>query len=655
MQTKYLFLGLIFFGAKIFAQYTPTFGELNVWDTDFTTYEKDSLASAVVLFEKGDVKFKVISNSIRLVKEYHVKIKVLNSEGFDQANVSIPFYHSESSTEKISEIQAITHNDGIKTGVRKTEFFTVDLSERWKETRFTFPNVKEGSILEYRYVLRSPYFFKLENWNFQSDIPKLYSEFNAEIPGNYVYNRSIYGSLKLDVNEASVKKSCFSVPGSSRQADCEVLKYAMKDIPAFKAEEDFMLSPGNYIARIDFEISEHRRFDGVTDKYTKSWEDVDLEFRKDKDIGRQLTKKGFFEKNVPDSLFIGSDQLAKARKIYAFVQNHYSWNGKYGIYRNIRVKDAFNLRSGNVGEINISLINLLNAADIPTNLMLLSTRTNGLPKKTHPVMSDFNYVVAKTTIGGVDYLLDASEKLNPFGMLPFRCLNHYGRVMDFKNASYWYDIVPENKNKHMIRTQIKFDLEQDLVTGLIDDLSMGYSAYGKKKELQGDEDEYLSELEEAIGNEFEVTSYEVKEYPRDDKKMSERFEFNMSNPLKQNKLFLNPFLIRFFTKNPFLLEERNYPIDFGFKRNYSYQATILLPEGYEVAELPEKRIVNLNDNAGVLKLNHMVNQKQITLLFDLKLNASYFEPEHYESLKKLFEHVVEVQNNSLIVLTKAEG
>ncbi|MCF6184500.1 MAG: UbiD family decarboxylase [Bacteroidales bacterium] len=74
------------------------------------------------------------------------------------------------------------------------------------------------------------------------------------------------------------------------------MKYAIKDIPAFKEETDFMLSSNNYISRLDFELSQYNRFDGTTDKYTKSWEDVDREFRGDKNVGRQLTKKGFFEK-----------------------------------------------------------------------------------------------------------------------------------------------------------------------------------------------------------------------------------------------------------------------------------------------------------------------------------------------------------------------
>ena len=177
-----------------------------------------------------------------MVKEYHAKIKILDEKGFDEGIISIPFYHNSTSTERVTKIQAVTHNSDGRHNVLPSEIFTVDRSERWKEMSFTFPKVQKGSILEYSYTLISPYLYNLSGWEFQSSIPKLYSEFNASIPGNYVYNRALNGSLNLDINDSKIKKECFHIPGVAKDADCEVLKYAMKDIPAFKEEEGFMLS-----------------------------------------------------------------------------------------------------------------------------------------------------------------------------------------------------------------------------------------------------------------------------------------------------------------------------------------------------------------------------------------------------------------------------
>lgn len=275
----------------------------------------------------------------------------------------------------------------------------------------------------------------------------------------------------------------------------------MKDIPAFKDDEKFVLSPKNYISRIDFELSVHHSLRGTRNRYTQTWQDVDREFKQDKNIGRQLTKKGFFEKNVPESLLAEGDSLTRAKNIFNFVKDRFTWNGKYGIYRDIRVKSAFDNKKGNIGEINISLINLLNSAGLKTDLVLLSTRSNGLPKKSHPpVMSDFNYVIAKTIIGGNTYLLDASDKLMPFGMLPYRALNYQGRVMDFKKDSYWETITPQKDNQLFIIANLDLDAKSRKITGSINEMNSGYMAIAHKKEIKNNsEDDYLIDKEKQIG------------------------------------------------------------------------------------------------------------------------------------------------------------
>ncbi len=630
------------------------FGELLLAEKNLTTYDKDSTANAVVLYERGENYFEVINGYIRLVKKYHAKIKILDKKGFDEGTISIYYYHNDDSSEHVKDIKAITHNEGEKMNLQQSKIYTKDINERWNEKTFTFPNIKEGSILEYQYKIISPYLFNLNGWEFQGSIPKIYSEFNAKIPGNYIYNRTLKGTLPLATNDASIEKQCFYVQGYPNPADCEVLKYAMKDVPAFNEKEEFMLAPSNYISKIEFELSEHRRLDGLNKKYTKSWEAVDREFKSDKDFGRQLTKKNFFEKNVPDSLLNNAkDNLEKAQSIYKFIQNHYTWNGKYSSYGKARVKDAFNTKKGNAWEINMSLINLLNAAGIKTNMMLVSTRKNGLPKQNHPVMTDFNYILAKTTINGKDYLLDATENYLAFGALPYRALNYYGRVMDFKKDSYWQNIVPSYEGVQRVRGQVKFDIAEKRAKGAFRLINLGYNAFNvhqEKKELS--EEDYLDKMEESVKGDFYITDYTFNEKNSSSEKTSELITFEVENILEGKMVYLNPFFITFFEKNPFLSKERNFPVDFGFKRSYSYSVNMLIPEGYTIHDLPKQKMIQLSDKSASLKF--LANQKGnvIDLSFKLNLSQTHIPSENYIGIKELFKHVTEIQNNSLIVLKK---
>ncbi|UJH68229.1 DUF3857 domain-containing protein [Allomuricauda sp. SCSIO 65647] len=636
------------------AQPKIDFGKLSQNEKDFKVFKKDTTAVAVFLYEYGDNYFEVRNNFIWLITEYHAKIKILKEEGFRKANIEIPYYRGENSSEKVQKIRAITHNGTVKVSLRPTEVFDVDVSERWSQKRFAFPNVKVGSVLEYTYEIQSPFHFNLNGWDFQSDIPKVYTEYNARIPGNWVYNRSLIGELKLDINKATLKKNCFSIPAVSKNADCEALKYVMKDVPAFYESEEFMLSGNNYRSRLDFELSEYQNLRGGTEKYTKSWQDVDREFKKDQDIGRQLRKKNFFEKKVPSELITEGSKMERAKNIYAFVQNHFVWNKKFGLWQDNRVKQAFDNQIGNVAEINITLINLLNAAGINSNMVLLATRERGLPKKNHPVMSDFNYIISKTEIDGQEYLLDATDKLMPFGMLPFRCLNYYGRVMDFDKASYWQNIEVEKKNKHVIRAKMELYPGQGNAIGTLVWTSMGYSFLNQKRATHNiAQEEYLNQIEEDFGDDFYITSYTLGDKFSDGRRMTEKFEFEIENMVQDGNIYLNPFLVKFFASNPFKASERHYPIDFGYLRNNAYSLSVKIPKGYKLKSLPEKKLIVLPGNAGLFRFECQEAANGIlTVIFDFKLSYTQYRSDAYQTIKQFFQQVVEAQTQSYIVLEK---
>lgn len=639
---------------SVVGQQQTEFGQLTSAEQNFTKYEKDTTAHAVYLYEKGENFVEIRGNYVWLIKRYRAKIKVLDKQGVEVADIGIPYYHNDRSKETVEEIRAITHNGTVKHSLRKENIFDTDVTERWSEKRFTFPAVQEGSILEYTYEIKSPFFFNFNGWDFQEDIPKVYTEFNAKIPGNYRYNRTLIGELPLDVNEATVKKNCFSIPGSSKEADCEVLKYVMKDVPAFKEDESFMLSPKNYRSSLEFELSEHLRFNGITDRYTKSWKDVDKEFKADKDLGRQLKKGNFFERNVPLELINGGgDKLEKAKQIHDFVKNWFVWNGNYGIYFNNRVKEAFDEHKGNVAEINITLINLLNAAGIDADMMVLSTRNNGLPKRSHPVMSDFNYLVAKVDIDGASYLVDATQKYLPFGMLPYRCLNYYGRVMDLEGESYWYDIVPETNSSRAIRIQMFLDPDNGLVTGSFDEITTGQEVLIKKNQITTSTKEvYLNQLEDSSNGDFFIENYEMDSEQSDDKKLVEHFEFEMEGLESGQTIYFNPFAIRFFKSNPFISENRYYPVDFGYQRSYMYYANVEVPEGYKIKELPEPLILSMPENSGLFRFNCSEMQGKIMVQYSLQLRSANYTSNGYAFVKQFFEDAVNAQNNSYLVLEK---
>jgi hypothetical protein len=287
----------------------------------------------------------------------------LKPDGLDEANFKIYLRKSKGSTEKLLWVKASTFTM-VNGSAEETKFdgksiFTKDINKFWDEKAFTLPKVQVGSVIEVMYSLESPYIFNFHTWEFQSDLPKIRSEYWATIPGNYIYNMTLKGFLKLESNESDVVSDCFS-PGGGRRADCARYKFKMKDIPAF-IEEEYMTTSNNFLSAVNFELSEVKYFDGRVDKKTKEWKDVDEELRRDAKFGVQLKRgKDIVDSQIELVILGDSDPLSKAKKIYNFIKNWYQWNELNGMESEFGIKKAFDERKGNFGDKKHSIIAALN-------------------------------------------------------------------------------------------------------------------------------------------------------------------------------------------------------------------------------------------------------------------------------------------------------
>jgi len=628
-----------------------TFGEVTTKENELKSYAKDTTANAVFLFENGETVFKDTRYYILISTKYYAKVKIFNKEGVDNATIEVPIYHNKETSEKVIKIKGYTHNSFQKTALNQKDIFTEKINENWSVVKFTMPNIKEQSIIEYEYTLESPFKFNFKGWDFQTDIPKLYSRFYALIPGNYIYNRSLIGSQELNFNEAKLKRRCFSLPGYAKVADCEELTYIMKNIPAF-IEEDHMTSRKNYESRIKFELSQFNDFDGSRNKYTKRWQDVDKEFRIEKDIGRQLRKIEYLKKRIPDTIITLNGDLKKAKEIYNFIKNYFTWDKKIRLFKDVNVKEAFDNQVGNSTEINIALINALNAVGLNAEIVLLSTRNNGLPTKLYPVMTDFNYAIARIEINDKEYLLDATNKLLPFGMLPYKTLNGYGRVMNFKKGSYWIDIIPGNNYQTRISMNLKID-EDNNFEGLLHKSYNGYKAIEKRQKIKiVTKAKYLDDIENE-DDKLIINSYKNSNLDDIDKPLSELFDITIENEDSFNKdvLLLNPFISSKISKNPFQLKERTYPVDFGYPRSFQFTLILTIPEHLKITSLPENNAFKLPNSGGMYLFNIEEKDNKIMMISRFKINRSHFIPEEYPYLKEFYKQIIKTQN-SLITLEK---
>ncbi|MCB4800179.1 DUF3857 domain-containing protein [Neotamlana laminarinivorans] len=645
---------LAFFSYFALSAQTFNSTDLRVTKDDLTlnTYEKDSTANALVLYEQGNSYFDR-HDYVLTTKEKH-KLKILNNQGFDHATIEVYLYSekSDSDKEKIEDIIATTYNiennEVIATKLSEENIYKTRYNEHYNKVTFTLPNVKAGSVITYSYTLISPFMWKYKGWEFQSSIPKLYSEYKASIPGNWLYHKKLIGSEKFAVNEVDIKKNCLTSFNGGK-ADCEESVYAMKNVPAF-IEEDYMTTTDNYLARIEYVLKTFHSMDGVIKNYTKTWKDVDKEFKTEDGIGKQLRKKVNTEELLSQDILNNQNTLEKTQAIYKYVQNNYSWNNDYKLFSDFTIKELTKTKTGNVSAINILLHNLLDQTGINVKPVLLSTRSNGYPTKIFPVIDDFNYLIVKATINGKDYLLDATNKFLAFGELPYKCLNYYGRELDFKEGSNWVDIEPQSISRVMYSVNASIN-DNDEIIGKVKDKYTGYDAYFTRQSYFENKEEYVDEL---INNTpfLEIYNHETSTTGKTENTFAETYDFEYTIDDNTNLVYLNPFIIKFFKENPFKLQERSYPIELGYQRNYLYSFSIDLKDKYTVQELPKPTRLALPNNTGDVSFSAQQLGNKVLLNFKLSLNSVIYPAEYYPYLKEFMGKVVNIQKNSIIVLSK---
>ncbi len=153
----------------------PEFGAYSTEELTMTECSMDKDAEAVILLDQANSYY---DDNYQLITERRIRIKILNQRGIDRGSVRIPFY-SKDGFEVIKKVDAMSFTPGDKdfSKVSRKSIFTEKEDDRYSIIKFAIPNVKTGSIIEYRYTSVMKSYSGLDNWFFQSDIPITASRF----------------------------------------------------------------------------------------------------------------------------------------------------------------------------------------------------------------------------------------------------------------------------------------------------------------------------------------------------------------------------------------------------------------------------------------------------------------------------------------------
>ena len=644
-------------------------GKVSIAELQEKAHPTDTAAVAAILFEKGDVDFEYNQDEgFIMVTQVKTRIKIYKKEGYDWANRNVRYYIGGSSKENVSFSDAITYNlvNGKieKTKLKSDGEFDEKVNRYWGQKKIAMPNVKEGSVIEYKYKIRSGRFGELTEWSFQSDIPVNYSEFKTFIPEYFVYKPNLKGFISPKITTEKKNKSIsysyrekiqpggtFNPASSQEKLEFEETKttYIAQNMPAMK-DEAYVNNIGNYTTSVSHELSIIRYPNQPFRTFSTDWNAVVKTIYDYEDFGPELNKTGYFEEDLKGVIAGLNSPEEKISAILNYVKATVKWNDYTGYSCNDGVKTAYKNKTGNIAEINLMLTAMLRYAGLIANPVLVSTRSNGIAL--FPNRGAFNYVIAavETTNGLV--LLDASDKFSTPNVLPFRALNWIGRLIRKDGTSQEVDLMPKVASNDVVTMNYAID-ENGKVSGKLRRQRTDHNAMTFRKNIEDVKEEtYLEKLEN------ENNKIEVIEYSRANEKdlkmpAVETFSYTGSDlcEIIGGKIYVNPLLFYTQETNPFKQENREYPVDYGFPFMDKYAINIQIPEGYKVETLPASSVVAMEDNLGNFKFMTSQNGNTIQLSAMVQMNSAIISSEYYPTLKEFYQKMIDKQNEK-IILTK---
>jgi len=630
----------------------PKFGKIDMSDMTMTRYEKDTSARALILFDDGNSTFDLNSEgSFQYRYVRHYRIKIFDKSAFGLSDISINLFQSGAIEESLTGLNAATYNlvDGkiVQTKLERDKIYR-EKGRNFTLSKFALPEVKEGSIIEISYTITSDFLYNFRGWTFQYEYPSLLSQYKYVIPEYFVYRSSSQGYLEFDVYNTEDGNMTFNQPGRLTAPTNETT-IAIKDVPAFVSEPNIDCED-NYIQSIEFELSSIQFPGQIRKDYAQTWESVNKEMTDDEDFGLLLKSDGFIKDTVVAVCSGASSELDKARGIYNYVQNRMEWNGRYSLWAIDGLKKPFSERVGNSCEINLLMTLMMQKAGLSADPVLFSTRGNGFAKTFYPTISKFNSVLVKLVVEGKIYLLDATGKFCPFGVLPPEDINGEGRVVN-RTGGDWADLASADRYK--VGKSYNLHLSEDGVfSGTILGYYDGYAGIAYREELENEKsnDDFIRKLQENEEG-LAISSYSITDRYNIYKPVADTFNVEITNRVEiiGDKILFKPLLFETIDKNRYTLEQRNYPVDYNYLISEIFIFEFTLPDGYEVETLPESIGLKLPDNSISLIYAVQLVDNKIKAVYKRNVNKIMFLPDEYPALKEMFDQIVKKHAEQIIL------
>lgn len=655
-----LTVAICFLSFFALSQKSPrAFGDVSSEELNMKFYDKDPTAPAVVLFDVGFSEFLEKQNeyNYNIIFEKHRRIKVFDKNKFGNTEVKIPLFKLGSARkEEILYIEAHTLNivNGKveKSPVSPLSIFEEKINESLSFKKFVFPNVQNGSILEFRYEIETPFKNQMPSWEFQSRIPTIYSKYMVSLVPFYEYVYYLQGIDEFDEMEKMDVESTkgWALSNKAKGQNLKerygfkdiTYKFVLKDVPAFK-DESYISSVGNHIIKMYFQLSAYHSPYYGKKEYLSTWPKLNKALLDNTYFGEYISKASRKSRRLIRNLNISDlNSNEKSRAIINYVKSNFEWNGYSSKYASQSPKDLLKSRIGNSADINLFMVGMMQRADIKCEPVILSTREHGLIRDEYPFSFHANYVIGQVGEKST-FLADATDEILPYNRLPPRCLNDKALIVreaDETWVSLDFDIP--SLEKHVI--SLTPDPVNASINYTVNIQSNEYEAYSYRLMFENKKSKIEEYFADKIGsiNKSKSLFYEDLTRP-----YIMSFQGKAVATKVGTNLIIKPFFDLPIQKNELIQDKRDYPVELVYRTNNEFEMNLIVPTGYRIVSSPDN--FSLNNDLIDISLSINNEEKSLSIVGNYNFKQSIYQAEDYKDIKEYFDIIIEKFNQEIVL------
>lgn len=647
---------LILFWQNSFSQKPPVeWGEIPRADLEMKSFPDDSDASALILCDYGESYF---NDNLDIEFKHLIRIKIFNSKGYDRATRSIVLF-TEDNEESVYDIEGVTYvlndkNEVEKNVLNKNDIFEENVDDRHKRYRFTMPGLQPGCIVEMRYKIESHSLWSMKNWYFQGSEPVRWSEYRVRVPNTIGYAAVTSGYEPFTINDLEETTQHFNYPAASylstNIAKCNQFRWAVEKIPALR-EEPFTTTLDDYLTKVDLQLAGYALADMGVKRILNDWPTL---------INRMLESKSFYEmiddtrkvtklteeitkdKNTPEEKMIA---------IYNWVSKSIVCTGPDRVFGDNDVNDVLEAKSGSDAEISFLLMSMLKSIEIPSDPVILSTRSNGKIQTSYPIISQFNYVITRVKIGDQTYFLDATSPNRPYDLLPVKVLRCRGLVIKEGSKEEWVSVSCPKRRLNTSLANLSINQDGSLTGNIETSFGEYGSLIARNIVTNNDTIDLVKQVVNVDKEGITVESVTVKNKDSVDAPL--KFSAVISSPsfaqANGDMIYFNPHILQQIDENPFKAKRRKFPIDYAYKISSSALVKIMIPDSFEVKEKLKELVFSAASNAVTFSRFCEADDSCITISYKYEIKEAEIKPQYYDQIKQFYSRIIAAESEQIVL------